>query len=371
MSAFTIDVGSRIAEARDRAGLTQEQLAASSGIPRTVIAKIERGHRRVGALELVDIADGLGTRVEWLLNEAPAAVVAHRTRLDPELNVATIDRELERLARDASVVFELDPDLVTEQVPIHQIPTTSEGAELLASKARRLAGLKAHQPVHDLVGAAARLGLFAFSAPLGQDTADAASTLVSPGGVALINSTNAVGRRRLALAHELGHFLVRDYYTVDWSVAEHTASDKTEVLLDRFARAFLLPRDALKAVWESARQDNEVRTSAVISASHFHVDMSTLARRLLEMDIASHDVTKAIWGVKTTKADIVEHDLKVTYELEGRTVADGYAKSVLGMYSAQRISAERAIGLLYGVFERDDLPELRVGHPDEIWSLLT
>lgn len=371
MSDKTIDVGVRIADARDRAGLTQEQLAYESGVPRTVIAKIERGLRRVGALELVDIAEGLGTRVEWLLNEAPAAVVAHRTRLDPELDVATIDRELERLARDASLVFELDPGLVPADLPVKQVPTTAQEAELLARQARKLAGLKAVQPVNDLVVTTAKLGLFAFSAPLGSDTADAASTLVSPGGIALINSSNAVGRRRLALAHELGHFLVRDDYTVDWSVAEHTASDKTEVLLDRFARAFLLPVDALKLFWQRVREQHDLRTAAVITASHFHVDMSTLARRLLEMDIADHDETKAVRGVRTTKADIVEHGLKVTYEMEDKSVADGYAKSVLGIYSAERISAERAIGLLYGVFGPDDLPELRVRHADEIWSLLS
>jgi Zn-dependent peptidase ImmA (M78 family)/DNA-binding XRE family transcriptional regulator len=371
VSTHGVDVGTRIAKARDLAGLTQEQLAAASGVPRTVIAKIERSHRRVGALELVDIAGGLGIRVEWLLSEAPAGVVAHRTRLDPELDVASIDQELEKVARDASLVFELDSSLVPPTIPVEQVPTTSAEAESLAKKARSLAKLKADQPVYDLVGTAAKLGLFAFSAPLGADTADAASTIVAPGGVALINSTNSVGRRRLALAHELGHYFVRDDYAVDWRVAEHSSSDKTEVLLDRFARAFLLPAPALGARWKQALDLHSVRTAAVITASHFNVDMSTLARRLVETNFASHDESNAIRGVKTLKADIVEHDLKVTYEMAGRSVSVAYAKSVLRMYSAERISAERALDVLFGAFAGEDLPPLQEPHADEIWSLLS
>ena len=371
MANFQGDLGLRVSQARNRAGMTQEALASASGIPRSAIAKIELGLRRVGAVELVDLAGALGQRVEWLLTDAPAAVVAHRTRLDPELNVATIDKELERIARDARLVFELHPGLVPVEVPRQEIPASNKDAEALAKRARKLAGLKDSEVVEDTSVTASRLGLFAFSAPLGPETADAASTRVGAGGVALVNSTNAVGRRRLALAHELGHFLIRDDYTVDWRIAEHAASDRTETLLDRFARAFLLPDKALGRQWVEVRDEHSVRTSAVIIASRFHVDMSTLASRLRELNIAGVDETNSIYGVKTGKADITGYDLKVTYEMEGRTVAPAYAKAILEAYLKERISADRATDLLYGTFDFAELPERGVRHADEIWSLFS
>ena len=64
------------------------------------------------------------------------------------------------------------------------------------------------------------------------------------GGVCLVNSHNKVGRRRLALAHELGHYLLQDEYTVDWRVTDGGVG--LESRLDRFARALLLPAQGLR-----------------------------------------------------------------------------------------------------------------------------
>ena len=73
----------------------------------------------------------------------------------------------------------------------------------------------AEQPIRRLTDAVSGIGLLAFSRDVGKDTADAGTILLRRGGVSLINSHMKVGRRRLALAHELGHYLVADDYTVD------------------------------------------------------------------------------------------------------------------------------------------------------------
>ncbi|MBW9110151.1 helix-turn-helix domain-containing protein [Microbacterium ureisolvens] len=370
MADSSAAVGARVAQARESANMTQQQLAVESGIERTALAKIERGLRRVGALELVDIAGALGVRVEWLLTDAPAAVVAHRTRQDPDLELASIDKHLERIARDVAVVCGLVPSLTSDQLDARDLPKTGSEAEALAESTRKAAGLNPTEPVPHLVDTVARVGLLAFSMPLGAETADAASTLLESGAVALINSTNSVGRRRLALAHELGHYLVKDDYTVDWSVADHAGSDRTEILLDRFARAFLAPKLGFTRFWNDVRSRHDLRTAAVLTGSEFNIDMSTIARRLLELELASSDDAQNIRSVRTTKADIVEYNLKVTYELDGTTLSSAYVKSLLGLYSNERLSAERTLQLLLGTFDRDDLPPLRTVRDDELWSLL-
>ena len=61
----------------------------------------------------------------------------------------------------------------------------------------------------------------------GPEAADAASILLVRGGVAVVNGQRQVGRRRLAAAHELGHYLFADDYTVDWRIGEQ---DDEEVI---------------------------------------------------------------------------------------------------------------------------------------------
>ncbi len=59
-------IGSRLAIARDRAGLSQSQVAANLNLPRPSISEIEAGRRRVAAEELVRFADLYSVDMDWL-----------------------------------------------------------------------------------------------------------------------------------------------------------------------------------------------------------------------------------------------------------------------------------------------------------------
>jgi transcriptional regulator with XRE-family HTH domain len=52
-------VGDALAEARDRAGLTQAQLAKLLRKPQSFVSNYERGNRRIDVLELLRIVDAL------------------------------------------------------------------------------------------------------------------------------------------------------------------------------------------------------------------------------------------------------------------------------------------------------------------------
>ena len=238
-------------------------------------------------MELAALARALDTRLEWFLSEAPRALASHRVAVGAEVALSTIDRELERVARDVEFVGSLDHGLLEGAVAPLEVPTSAAAAEELAGRAREMCGLDARSPVGAIDGVVTGIGLLVFGVPLGSETADAATTLLERGAVALVNSTLAVGRRRLALAHELGHYLIADDYTVDWRVGDHSGSERNEVLLDRFARSFLAPSAGLALFWSDVRATNDVRTAAVLSASAFRIDMSTLARRLRELGLAS------------------------------------------------------------------------------------
>lgn len=363
-----MDIGVRISEARAECGVTQAQLAAAIGIDRTALAKIESGSRRVAAVELVAMARELGRRVEWFVDEAPPALASYRGA-KPGVAVQAIDRELDSLVRDAEFVTSRCPELVERQPAPLPHPTTAEEAEELAASARQLLGLEPGQPAHEFSRLAAGVGLLVFALDLGEG-ADAGTVLLRRGGVALVNGHWRVGRRRLAAAHELGHYLVADEFSLDWRVAA-TDAEGVEAGLDRFARALLLPSKDLREHWAEwlTVPDETWRDAAVRAASHYGVDMATLARRLLEVDLVDRSRADDIRRVQTKQADIVEKNLVVRNELTPVALPRPYEQAVLKLYRREVITADRALGLLRGSFDHDSLPSLPPVAEAEIWAV--
>jgi|LakWasMet21_HOW5_FD_contig_121_54360_length_3716_multi_4_in_0_out_0_2 transcriptional regulator with XRE-family HTH domain len=84
-------VGSRLREARNMAGLSQGQVAKIMGMHRPTISEIEAGNRRVAAEELTKFAEIYDVTVSWLLAETAEKLETD----DPRLQLAA--RELSKL----------------------------------------------------------------------------------------------------------------------------------------------------------------------------------------------------------------------------------------------------------------------------------
>lgn len=372
-------LGERIRDARKRADLSQEDLGRVAGLERTVVNKIEGGVRKVTALELSDIAAAIGVSMSTFFEEPVPALVAHRSSQGLDTTDSQIDALLAKFANEVDFVASLGvnelgldaADAVT-QADIKR-PSTNAEAEALAVKARDLMALSEEEPIRQLSGRVASVGLLAFSRDFGKDTADAGTILLPRGGVSLVNSHMKVGRRRLALAHELGHYLIADAYTVDWRVADH--SDDVvpmESRLDRFARALLLPRAAVTRQWGEKSERYGKRSAAILLASEFRVDMATLATRLKELGLADSETVALVRKYRTAQADIVEMNLYIPLEeLAGTTVPRPFARAVLRLVRDERISRERALDLLQGTFDEADLPHIRERRTDEIWNFVS
>ena len=366
-------LGARIREARERAALKQGELGALVGLERTAVNKIEGGVRKVTALELSDIASVLGVRMSSFLADPVPALVSHRSSQGLDTADSKIDRLLASIAADVEFVHSLAAEelgLPADEGETLQRPSTLADADHLALQVRDLLGMDARSPLHDLVDRTASIGLLTFSRDLGVDTADAGTILLRHGAVSLVNSRNKVGRRRLALAHELGHYLVADEDTIDWRVTDLPSGGDIESRLDRFARALLLPEPGLTAAWDQHRA-RDLRETAVVLASEFRVDMATLARRLEELSLVDRDGAFLIRGTTTTRADIVDLGLFVPMDLEGTSLPLPYQKAVLRAFRDEQISQERALELLHDTFAEDDLPSLRPRREDEIWNFVS
>lgn len=365
-------LGARVREARERAGLKQGELASRVDLDRTAVNKIEGGARKVTALELSDIAAALGVRMSSFFGEPVPALVSHRSSQGLDTADSKIDRLLAGIAADVEFVQTLAPaelGLPDGDAAVLPRPVTSSDADKLAATARTMLGVDDAAPVTDLVAKVASIGLLAFLVDLGVDTADAGTILLRRGGVSLVNSHNKIGRRRLALAHELGHFLVADDYTVDWRVADQHSSG-IETRLDRFARSLLLPEPGVRAAW-ARHGARELREISVLLASEFRVDMATLAKRLQELSLVDGAGATAVRGVTTTRSDIVEFGLYVPNDLEGTCLPVPYQRAVLRAVRDERISRERALELLHGTFADSDLPAPRPRREDELWNFVS
>lgn len=75
-------IGSRLAVARKRAGLSQAQVAKDLDLPRPSISEIEAGRRRVAAEELVRFAALYHVDMKWLAGEGATQVDPIRDRLE-------------------------------------------------------------------------------------------------------------------------------------------------------------------------------------------------------------------------------------------------------------------------------------------------
>lgn len=83
----------RLRDVREYLNLSQQYLSDQTGIPRSAISDIERGTRRVTAMELRRLADVFGYRVGYFLGEeeppgefeGPAAALARQaSELTPQ-----------------------------------------------------------------------------------------------------------------------------------------------------------------------------------------------------------------------------------------------------------------------------------------------
>lgn len=82
MEYFYENLGRRIREAREAAGLTQEELALRVDLSRASIANVERGNQRVALHKFVELAQALGVEPMRLLPrpEGRAARVGRAVR---------------------------------------------------------------------------------------------------------------------------------------------------------------------------------------------------------------------------------------------------------------------------------------------------
>jgi Zn-dependent peptidase ImmA (M78 family)/DNA-binding XRE family transcriptional regulator len=345
-----VDVGRLVAQARTARGLTQTELAATLDVDRTAIAKIESGRRGLSALELARLADELGRPVEYFVSAAPPAVISRRAA-EVESR-AGLDEEVEALARDVNLLLDLGA-LKGTSVEALGVPADLGEAERLARDIR-LRLDRPDGPLLQLDQAVEQLGLFTASIEVSEDLPDGAYVALEEAGVALINASRPAGRRRFTLAHEFGHHVMADEYATDWDLAE--PRDEREKRINAFAIHLLMPRSSVVRDWPAYGGPDEPRWAAIRLAQEYRMSWTAVCTQLQNLGLLDHVAAQALRDRPPTRADHLEVGGAIVDELIPPRVSPQLAQATIRAYRAHKISADRAVELLRGMIDLEDLP---------------
>jgi Zn-dependent peptidase ImmA (M78 family)/DNA-binding XRE family transcriptional regulator len=350
-------VGQRVASARKALGWPQAVLADKLGLDRTAVTKIESGDRGVDTLELSIIAEFLGRPMDWFVRGEADAIVSRRDS-GVANSVLDEDHRVDRVATDVKVVVDMGHLRIRRPARKRFRLQSLADAERMAEAARGFIAVSG--PLRDMTGAVESLGLLAFSLDLGEQAAVGAYVSLESVGVALVNGKLPTGRRRFALAHELGHHLLLDDYDSYSDVS--IGRVEREQLIDAFAAHVLLPRASVARRWrELTKSGEDVRGASVHVVTEYGVSWSALVNHLRNLDLVGEAERERLVVEKPTKREFLERGLTLWEDLAPPKIPKSYVVSVLAAYCKNKISARRAVEMLYGTIDMADLPE-----PDQI-----
>ncbi len=349
-------MGERIAEARLAAGMSQGDLASRVGLDRTAVVRIEAGDRRITALELFRLAEVLGVPLAHLVTRPPQALVSRRSALEEAADEAAraryrLDARLEEHTRHAQWLVDhrfLVPPALDPRV-------RRKGSEVdpvaLALAAREAVG-RPSGPLGPLADVLERLGLYV---TVVDEAAEGASLLLHGFGVAVISGQAPPGRRRWTAAHELGHHLMQDEYHSDAGVA--AGRDEREQLIDRFVEEFLLPAADMRRAWTDDADGRHPRAIMIGLSASYRLSWGAVVSRARRLSLVGADEARRQRADTPMRGDFLAvHGSEPVPDLEIGTTGAQWRRAALAAWSRGRITAPRAVELLYGAVSEDELP---------------
>lgn len=229
-----MSIGDAIKTARRACGITQEELAHRTGITQAALSRYENGLRDPPEAALDAMAQRLGVTVRLLqsasrLQGAVAIDVHMRRRATAK---ATVWRRLEAQLN----MYDLHAKLLGEEISVraaHRVPQF-DPVETPPADAARMARAQWRMPsgpVRDLVGWLESAGCMVIDRDFATTRVDGLSQWSSDHPLILVNERMPTDRRRLTLAHELGHLCLHNLEPMP--DMEQDAND--------FAAEFLMP----------------------------------------------------------------------------------------------------------------------------------
>ncbi|WP_245646043.1 helix-turn-helix domain-containing protein [Nocardiopsis trehalosi] len=352
-------IGERVRESRAAAGFSQQALADRVGLERSMISKLEKGDRRIDAVELARLARALDLPIAHFLTRPPEVVSRRAAIADAE------DVGDSRAARDAyrtdavlsawlRDVRQLVAEGFLHPEPPRRYPgkaTDARGAAQAAQWLRDELGL-GRGPIDSVAKACEDAGQSVAAVAL---PSDGASLVDGDVAVSVVASDHPPGRRRSTAAHELGHMVLGDEFSSDLGV--HASRDDREKVVEAFAAEFLLPAaEARRAAHDG---DPEARRSSLVRISAtYRVSWGLAVTQLRRADAVSADEARRLRSRTPTDVEFrVAVGWKPQPDLSKVRVPPRYASAVVAALHADSITPARAVEMMRGQVSIDELTE--------------
>ena len=219
--------------------MTQEQLADMVGLTQAALSRYEKGMRDPDDEVIARLAKALGVTARFFehagRSKGAMAVDAHMRRRQTAR--PTVWKQLEAQLN----VYRMHTSLLFEEVSLRaeQYVPTFDPIEVRPSDAARIVRMQWRMPVgpvRHLTQWIEAAGCVVFEDDFGTTRVDGMSQWVGDHPVIFLNRSAPTDRKRLTMAHELGHLVLHAT-----EVVEDVENQATE-----FAAEFLMPMDVIK-----------------------------------------------------------------------------------------------------------------------------
>lgn len=233
-------IGDVILVLRRAAGMTQEDLADRLDITQAAMSRYEHNLRQPDSPTTQRIASVLGVTPQFLEHDfrmrGAIAADAHMRR-QKTAGPATwkrVEAEVNGLRMHSTFLLDRVPLHPVNQV-LHLDPDETEPDE--AARMQRAAWRMPIGPVRDLTAWVESAGVLVVEQDLGTPRIDGMSQWAGDHAIILVNVTAPTDRKRLTIAHELGHLVLHSTYQ-DQDVEDQA---------NTFAAEFLMPAHLIRS----------------------------------------------------------------------------------------------------------------------------
>ncbi len=297
----------RIKQARVSRGLSMEELSEKLSVCRQAISQYEMGKNAPSKAKLNEMADVLQYPISFFykplpISENASSAVFFRSKKTTKAKSLNAAREKIEIFCEINSYLSQFVDFPSIDYPevdyndADVLPLDNSKIEEYAMTLRDSWGL-GRGPIENLIGIAQKKGTVISKMQLGMSKLDAFSVWYDNKPIIFLSSdkdTNA--RIRFDIAHELGHLLMHAYYYSEEDLKTQEIRDKIENEADRFAGAFLLPKESFSKDVFSTSIDHFIQLKA-----KWKVSIACMIYRCETLGILSANQVKYLKDQMTTR----------------------------------------------------------------------
>ncbi|MHB1757253.1 MAG: helix-turn-helix domain-containing protein [Leptospirillum sp.] len=277
-------IGQRLHRARKAAGLSLRELGSRLGLSHAAIKKYEDEQATPTSATLLKLSRALNVRTEYFFRPETVVIdrIAYRKRSTlPKKRLESIEHEvIDQIERRIELESLFSAPPLLPLYPVEKLPvsvTDFTQIEDIAETVRNVWDL-GYDPIPDLVDVLETHGIRVFMINANTDPKfDGLAASVNQIPIVVVGSNWPGDRQRFTLAHELGHLILANRLAADLD---------EEMACNRFAGAFLIPRQSVIRELGAHRSDIEPKELALLK-EEFGLSMSGILYRARDLGIVT------------------------------------------------------------------------------------